>query len=76
MFDTAGNLWAGIPEPAPSELADPFHVEQVDPLPEQATPVAQANEETPAPDTIPAPAPHPDTLSEAAGFPSPRRCPE
>lgn len=65
-----------MPDEEPQEvLVDPFHVEQDAPPLEQTTPGALAAE-NPAPDTIPAPAPHPDTLSEAAGFPSPRRCPE
>lgn len=58
----------------PVELADPFHVEP-EPPPELTTPDASVEEKL-APDTIPAPAPHPDTLSEAAGFPNPRRCPQ
>lgn len=50
-------------------LADPFHLGPVAGAP-QSTPAAEASEEKPAPDTIPAPAPEPSTDTYA---PSPRR---
>ena len=51
---------------APSEEPAPT----APPIPDEPVLV----EENLAPDTIPAPAPHPDTLSAAHGYPTPRRC--
>lgn len=58
--------------------SDPFQPEQVGEAPAiQVTPEELAlDEEKSAPDTEPAPPPHPDTLSEAHGFPRARRVQE